>query len=123
MPEKKTILLVDDDTTLLELATEMLGFFGISVVGAETLEEAKEIYTERHGEVGLVIMDMNLENASGIEVFEALKEIDDDFVSVLASGMITDMDQKKYKDQGFDEIIKKPYSFQSLQEMIKRYIG
>ncbi|MCD4829142.1 MAG: response regulator [Candidatus Cloacimonetes bacterium] len=123
MANKKTIMLVDDDSTLLGLAVEMLGFFDIFVHGAETLEEACEIYSQNREAIALVITDMNLENASGIDVFEALRDIDDDFISVLASGMITDMDIKSYKEKGFDEVIKKPYSFQSLQEMINRYLA
>ncbi len=117
----KCIMLVDDDTSLLELAKEMLAFFDITVHGAETLEEACATYREMHDDISLIIMDMNLENATGLEVLTALKAIDDKFVSILASGMVTDMDEKEYKAKGFDLIIKKPYSFQALQELINQY--
>ncbi len=117
-----TVLLVEDDATLAELAREMLAMFGIEVLVAESMELAIENYQQRVTDIRLVIFDMNLEKATGIEVFEALKEIDDDFVSILASGMITDMDIKKYKDMGFNEIIKKPYSFKNLKEIITGYL-
>ena len=117
-----TVMLVEDDVTLADLAKEMLGMFDIEVLIAESMETAIDIYNERSNDVRLVIFDMNLEKTTGIEVFEALKEIDGDFVSILASGMITDMDIKKYKDIGFHEIIKKPYSFKNLKEIISSYL-
>ncbi len=122
MDQNATVMLVEDDATLADLAKEMLGMFDIEVLIAESMETAIEVYSERNEDVRLVIFDMNLEKATGIEVFEALKDIDNDFISILASGMITDMDIKKYKDMGFHEIIKKPYSFKNLKEIISGYL-
>ncbi len=118
-----TVLLEEDDTTLADLAKEMLAMFNISVIIAETLEDAVETYSGNYQEIRLVIFDMNLDKSTGIEVFEELKKINSDFISILASGMITDMDIKKYKNMGFNEIIKKPYSFKNLKEIITGYIG
>lgn len=121
MKDHEFILLVEDDLTLADLTKEMLGAFGIKLEVARTLEKAVEIYSASNDHIPLVILDMNLDNNTGIEVFEKLKKIDDQFVSVLASGMITSMEIKKYKDMGFDEIVQKPYSFKSLLEIINKH--
>lgn len=121
MENKKSILLIDDDPTLVDLTKELLSVFGISVLSAEDMEQAIKVYTENQDNIWLIIFDMNLEFNTGLEVFDELKKINNDFVSILSSGMITDSDIDEYKGIGFNEIIPKPYSFKDLHKIIMSY--
>ena len=121
MENNKSILLIDDDPTLVDLTKELLSVFGISVLSAEDMEQAVETYKEKQDDIWLIIFDMNLEFNTGIEVFNELRKINDNFVSILSSGMITDSDIDEYKSMGFNEIIPKPYSFKDLHKIIMSY--
>ncbi len=121
MENKKSILLIDDDPTLVDLTKELLSVFGVSVLSAEDMEQAIDVYKNDQENIWLIIFDMNLEYNTGIEVFNELKKIDDNFISILSSGMITDSDIDEYKSMGFNEIIPKPYSFKDLHKIIMSY--
>jgi len=123
MNKNKVVLLVDDDMILCQLTAEMLSIVDIKAFTANSLEDAVKVYTENHELITLIIFDMNLEDSSGLEVYEKLKEIDENFVSVLASGMIIEEDKKEYLDLGFDEIVAKPYSMLDLHSMIDKYLN
>jgi DNA-binding NtrC family response regulator len=120
---EKKILLVEDDVILCELTKEMLQHFDIETFTAYTMEEAVKVFKENHEEIGVCIMDMNLEQETGVDVFEALKEISTDFVPVLASGMFTSHDIEEYKEKGFAEIIQKPYSFKDLTVLVQKHLS
>ncbi len=122
MADKKKVLLVEDDSTLNELTSEMIQIMGYEVVSAESKAEAIEKFNKSHQEIGLAIFDMNLEDATGYEVFAELNKIDANYAAVLASGMVTEFDVKVYKEAGFKEAISKPYSMNDLQRILSTYL-
>jgi DNA-binding response OmpR family regulator len=119
----RQLLLVEDDETLSDLVREMLDLFGIKVFIAHTLDEAVTAYRENVDHIPLVIFDMNLENETGLEVYEALRNVGGDFIAFLASGMFLEQEVMEYKKHGFSEIIKKPYSFMELRTTIEKYLN
>ncbi|MCK9328361.1 MAG: response regulator [Candidatus Cloacimonetes bacterium] len=120
---KKYVLLIDDDETLLELGKEMFDILNIQALTAFDMDEAVRCFKCQHNNIGLVIFDLNLDQVSGIEVFEALKEIDADFDAVLASGIFIDEDAPKYIELGFKEIILKPYNLSTLKQLSEKYFN
>jgi DNA-binding response OmpR family regulator len=121
--KERQLLLVEDDETLSDLVREMLDLFGIKVLVAHTLSQAVALYTEHRDGIPLVIFDMNLENETGLEVFEALRNAGGEFAAFLASGMFLEQEVREYKNRGFQEIIKKPYSFMELRATIEKYLS
>jgi len=116
-------MIVDDDFTICEIGKEMFEIFDVEAEYAQTMEEAVTYFTANHSEIGLIIFDLNLEECTGIEVFEALKQIDPEFVGIMASGQFIDEDAPKYTAIGFKEIIMKPYNLNKLKEIITKYLG
>jgi len=115
-------LIVDDDEVICELGVEMFEIFGAEAAATPTLEASVEYFTKHHNDIGLIIFDLNLENCSGIEVFQALKKIDPDFHAVIASGAFLESDAAKYKEMGIAEIIMKPYNMDKVKELIGLYL-
>ncbi|PID27938.1 MAG: hypothetical protein CSB55_07080 [Candidatus Cloacimonadota bacterium] len=120
---EKRILLVEDDMILCDLTKEMLRNCNVGTFIAHTGCEAVKIFTENQDVIELCIFDMNLDQELGVNVFDSIRKISDDFISVLASGMFTDDDVKFYKEKGFDEIIKKPYRLKDLNSLVKKHLG
>ncbi|HQB40881.1 MAG: response regulator [Candidatus Cloacimonadales bacterium] len=119
---KDTTLLVEDDETLCELCTEMFKIMNSPLFTANTKEEAVKIFDEHKKKIGLVIFDMNLENVTGIEVHEALRQKGEYFTAILASGMFLEDDHDTYKTMGFEEIILKPFNLSELKRLINTYL-
>ncbi|MCD4652077.1 MAG: response regulator [Candidatus Cloacimonetes bacterium] len=120
--ENRSVLIIDDDLTLCEMTKEMLSMFNINAMIAETKEEAINLYKEKQDDIWLIVFDMHLEQNTGVEVFNALKKINGNFIPFLASGMITEADKQKFEDIGFLEIIAKPFSMKTLKQKIMEYM-
>lgn len=71
----ETILLVEDEPSLLSLGASMLGSLGYSVITAGTPEEAIGLFREKSGEIQLVMTDVVMPGMNGSELCDALKTI------------------------------------------------
>jgi len=118
----KKVIIIDDDQTLCELLGEMIELFGYSAFLAESMAQARKVYTEHHEEIGFAIIDMNLDDATGDQIFDELMRIDPDFSAVLATGMSSELDEDAFLKKGFLEIINKPYSMDKVHSLLKKYI-
>ena len=119
---KNKVLIIDDEDMICEVGVEMFDMLGYEAYSAETIEDAVECWKTNHAEIGLVILDLNLRGVTGIDVFHALKEIDDSLNVALASGEFIESDAPKYKEMGFREILLKPYRLNTLQELVTKYL-
>jgi len=82
----ETILLVDDDRSVRELADEMLRRFGYTVIAASDGEEALEIYRESQADISLVILDLIMPGMGGHKCLAELLNIDPAQKVIIASG-------------------------------------
>ena len=83
---KGTILLVDDEESLLALGARMLEHLGFTVLTAADGLEAVDLYRERGKEIDLVLMDLTMPHMDGAEAFGELRRLNPDVRVVLASG-------------------------------------
>lgn len=67
----KKILIVEDETSLRELLTKILGLEGFKVFSAATVKEGKDIL--RNEDIYLVITDVMLPDENGIEFTKSIK--------------------------------------------------
>ena len=87
---KKWVLIVDDETLVLDVVSRMLNHLGYQTLRAESGKDAIEIFSKNCDQLGLVILDMVLLDMEGIEVFEKLKKIDREIKVILSSGLSPD---------------------------------
>jgi DNA-binding NtrC family response regulator len=120
---KTKAMVVDDDLTLCELGTEMLEILGIDAHAEQTLKGSVAYFQANHEDIGLVIFDLNLEEATGIDVFQEMMKIDSNFTGVLASGIFVEEDAPKYREMGIKEIILKPYNLNILKDIISKHMN
>lgn len=80
------ILVVDDEIAILRLTESMLSKFGYYALGAESGEEALEIYTEKRDDIDLVLLDLGMPGMGGHECLKKLIEFDPDVKVIISSG-------------------------------------
>ena len=71
----ETILLVEDDETVRELASEILAINGYTVVEARNGIDALDIYKEKADEIDMLVTDVVMPQMGGKELAEKLIEI------------------------------------------------
>ena len=119
---KGTILLVDDEVSLLQVGSEMLAALGYKVLSADNGQDAIDIYTTHKKKIDLVILDMIMPGMTGGDVFVRLKEIDPNIKAILSSGYSLDDQGKRIMDHGFRCFMQKPFGMKDLSIKIKEVL-
>jgi DNA-binding response OmpR family regulator len=101
------ILLLEDDTVLLETLVEMLTEHGFSVTAVLCASQAIETTFENNYD--LYLFDINLPDMSGIELLQSLKEADDQTPTIFISANVDMETIAKGFEVGAEDYIKKPF--------------
>lgn len=83
---KETILLVDDEEMIRNLAQQVLEVHGYSVLTADDGQQGIALYLERRDEIDLVILDLTMPHLSGNEVLARIRKLDPDARVIISSG-------------------------------------
>ncbi len=108
---QKQILLVDDDTALSAIIRQMLEGCGYAVTYAETAEAAYDLLAKQR--FHLLLLDINLPDATGFEVCRTLREASNVPV-IFASARTAEDDRIRGLEIGGDDYLPKPYSLKEL---------
>ena len=115
-----TVLLVDDEETVREVARAMLTELGFDVITAVDGSEALELYRLHRDRISLVLMDLNMPNLSGEEAFHALRAMDSQVRVILTSGFSEQEVTRKFLGQGLEGFVQKPYTLAALRSVVSR---
>lgn len=116
---RELILLVDDETEISQLASEMLADEGYKVILARDGFEALKIYKQVGPLIGLVILDFFLPVMDGDAVFDELRELNPNIYVVLSSGFAEQSKIGAMLAQGLRGFIPKPYTREKLLEQVR----
>jgi two-component system cell cycle sensor histidine kinase/response regulator CckA len=119
----ETILLVDDEKTVLSVSRELLKFLGYKVYAAGDGQEAIAVFKEKRGEIDLVILDMIMPGISGGETFDRLREIDPAIRVLLASGYSIEGQAQEILDRGCNGFLQKPFHLEKLAKKVREVLG
>uniref|UniRef100_C6E9A8 histidine kinase n=1 Tax=Geobacter sp. (strain M21) TaxID=443144 RepID=C6E9A8_GEOSM len=118
-----TVLLVDDEESVRDVASAMLHELGFEVISAADGREALELY-RRHGEgIALVLMDLNMPNLSGEEAFHELRKMDAKVRVVLSSGFSEQEVTRKFLGKGLEGFVQKPYTLAALRAVLSQALS
>jgi PAS domain S-box-containing protein len=109
-----TILLVDDEESVLEITAQMIERLGYTVLRARNGREAIEHFRESPDRVSLVILDMIMPEMGGGEVFDELKRISRRVKVLLATGYSMQGQAREIMNRGCVGFIQKPFTMEDL---------
>jgi len=113
-----TILLVDDEESLLALGARMLELLGFTVLTAADGLQAVDLYRERGKEIDLVLTDLTMPHMDGAKAFGELRRLNPDVRVVLASGYSHEDVASRFAGKGLDGVLQKPYTLLKLREAL-----
>ncbi len=110
----ETILVVDDEPMIRELAKRILEKSGYSVLTAAGGKEGIEVYLEHKSAVSLVILDLIMPEMGGKQCLEELLKIDPQVKALIAGGFAAKGDTKTFLDTAAKGILPKPFNMREL---------
>lgn len=113
----KKILVVEDDKDIQELICEILKDQGYEVEAASDGLEGLQKYQE--GEYDLIILDVMMPQLDGYQVSSQIRKKDKKIPIIMLTALGEEYDQIKGFDQGIDDYITKPFSFNLLLKRVE----
>jgi signal transduction histidine kinase/ActR/RegA family two-component response regulator len=118
-----TVLVVDDEPMVRDVASAILRRLGLIVVTAADGEEAVGHYMENPDRFAAVLLDLTMPRLSGAETFKQIRAIRDDAKVILMSGYNEEEAGGRFVGKGLAGFLEKPFSTQGLGAAIERVIG
>jgi PAS domain S-box-containing protein len=119
----ETILVVDDELDIRQIASEMLQHFGYTVLTAASGEEALLLHADRKDAIDLTILDLGMPGIGGIRCLNELLAFNPFAKILIASGYLGDDMVKKALDSGAAGFIGKPYQLTELLTRVRSILG
>jgi DNA-binding response OmpR family regulator len=129
MPKrKKTILVIDDESSVRKAIQEILRGREYRVLEADGYEEALSIIGEGHGEIDMLLIDVSLPGKSGLGngfmIAEALRKIDADLRLLFMSGHVG-AEWSRYHGVPVTDVhfLPKPFTADELLDRVKHVLS
>jgi len=104
----ETVLLIDDEESLVRLGEEMIAGLGYEPVGFTSSIDALETFRASPGSFDMILSDEAMPEMTGSELALAIREIRGDIPIVLMSGYVTPAMTQRARDAGVAEVLAKP---------------
>jgi len=116
----ETLLLVDDDNSLLEANRDVLTSLGYNVLTANNGLEAVEVFNRKSNDIHMVIMDVVMPKLSGPVAASRMQKVREDFPILFVTGY--DRDGSLAGDVPVDRehVLEKPFTAGQLSRRIRR---
>jgi len=111
---QKTILFVDDEAMIVDVARQLLEKKGYRVLTAGNGQESLDIFKQEKNRIDLVILDMVMPVMGGRDTYICLKTMKPDVKALLSSGYSLDKEAETILDLGCNGFIQKPYTIWDL---------
>jgi len=122
LPEGTSVLLMDDEEMLRDVASEILSSLGCNVTAVSSGEEAIKVFKESQNKgkgFDIVILDLTVKGGmGGKEAIKKLLNIAPDIRAAVTSGYFDDPVLSEYKRYGFKAALIKPYNIRNIKKML-----
>jgi len=120
---KGTILVIEDEEMIMDLARSMLERLGYRVLEAGTGKEAVEMAQSFEGEIDLALLDIKLPDMSGSQVYPLITEQRPGLKVVVCSGYSIDGPAQEILDAGAEAFMQKPFSLPNMSEKVRSVLA
>ncbi len=118
-----TVLVIDDELSILKIAEGFLKLCGYRVITAEGADRGIEIFFNEHRMISAVLIDLSMPGKSGLEVYRELAKIDSGVKAILSSGMLDNETKELALKTGIKDTVNKPYMASELSIKLRKVIN
>jgi len=119
----ETILIVEDEASLRELLCTILEPRGYKVLSASDGTRAVDVLMSEPGTIDVVLLDLNLPQLNGIDVYKTLRRLRPEAKVIIISGNITPETRRELNLHGQPEFLPKPYQIEELGRRLRLVLG
>ncbi|GAB6097539.1 hypothetical protein JCM14469_37930 [Desulfatiferula olefinivorans] len=116
------ILLIEDDEVVMDVARAMIEKLGYTVLTAKTAAEAVDLVNRHEGPIDLAMLDMDLPDMKGKDLFPLLADARPRMKIVICSGDHIEPGDTETVPFAPHEFLQKPYAFKTLEKMLVKYL-
>jgi len=117
-PGRVRLLAIDDQTVILDLITAMAQSLDYDIMTAQSGAEGLKL-AEQHS-FDIVLADLAMPGASGLEVARRLGEISPGVPVVLVTGWEVNIEPEQLRSSGIVSVLHKPFRIEQLTELVRR---
>ena len=118
--EGATILVVDDEPAVREVAKTMLEKAGFKVLLAADGEVGVKIYRERSHEICAVLLDLLMPRMNGELAFDEIRRINPEAQVVLCSGFSEQEAVRRFTNKGLAGFLQKPFQMDIMISLLQK---
>ncbi|MCP4576908.1 MAG: PAS domain S-box protein [Deltaproteobacteria bacterium] len=119
----ETVLFVDDEDMVAEIARDLLERLGYEVLTAGSGKDAIEIYQENRSRIDMVVLDMIMPDMGGGDTYDGLKKLNPEVKVLLSSGYSIDGQATEILDRGCNGFIQKPFKMKKLSRKLREILS
>ena len=118
-----TVLVIDDEDGVREIATRMLEQTGLTVIAAGDGEEGVKVFRESRQRIDAVVLDLTMPRMGGIETAAVLRGLRSDLPIVLVSGYTAQEVALLSSGLGATGFVQKPFVTADLVAAVRHALG
>lgn len=118
-----TILVVDDEEAVRNVAQRILARFGFDVILAADGVEAVDAYARLRERIDAVLLDWTMPRMNGEETWQELRRINPNVCVILSSGFNENDAADQFGEHGFSAFLQKPYGPADLLRKLTAVLG
>lgn len=118
-----TVLVVDDEELVRNLAREMVLHAGFSVLTARDGEEALSQFRENPSAIACVLLDLTMPKMNGFEALRELRRIRADLPVILSSGNSEHAVSEHAESAQLTGFLQKPYQVDAMLRMLRKAVS
>ncbi len=119
---EETVLLVDDEDMIIDVSERLLEKLGYKVLIARSGKDAIKTYKTKKDYIDMVILGITMQDMSGGDIYDKLKEINPAIKVLLSSGYSINEQATGILERGCDGFIQKPFNVRDLSQKIREIL-
>ncbi|KAA3615523.1 MAG: PAS domain S-box protein [Calditrichaeota bacterium] len=116
----ETILVIDDESLILDISDRILTKFGYQVLLAHNGQEAIDIAKSFSGAIHLAILDLGMPILGGVDAFPLLRDAQPDMKVIICSGYELDDTARTLLNSGAVSFLQKPFQAEKLAIYVRQ---
>jgi PAS domain S-box-containing protein len=122
LPGTETVLLVDDEQTMIDVSIEILEALGYTAMAALSGREALLTYAGNNGSIDIVIADLIMPEMGGGELCQQIRALNPRAKILISSGYSIEGDAAKALRQHCNGFIQKPFAIRDLSHKLREIL-
>lgn len=120
---QSSVLVVEDDIDNFNYIKEIIDITKLKVIHAKNGSEAVKFYKQHKNNIRLILMDIRMPVMNGFLATKEIKKINKNIPVVAQTACVLPEDEKLCMDSGCDEYIEKPFTVDTIINIVKKHLS